>query len=205
LLRVERLKKDLARDLAIDKHYLHRAPPISHSFGLLQEDEIVGLLTIGKPAPHSVCQSACPQYPCLVYEFNRLWVSDRMPRNTETWFIARARKKLPAMIVVTYADTAVGHTGTLYMAAGFHYAGWTDMERKTPRIDYILHNGKHSRDASRQGVIGQVETVRRSTKIRFWFAAGNHSERRRMEKLAGWPSLDWGAIRPPRPTPSANP
>ena len=44
---------------------------------------------------------------------------------------------LPPRIVVSYADPLWGHYGYIYRALNFRYAGWTDMERKTPRYDYI--------------------------------------------------------------------
>ena len=116
-----------------------------------------------------------------------------MPRNTESWFVARALALLPPKIVLSYADTAAGHMGYIYRASNFHYAGWTDMERKTPRFDYIAP-GKHSRDAFRNGFTARV---RRKPKVKYWTVTGNRRERKRLEAQCLWPKLDWKTNPPP--------
>lgn len=131
----------------------------------------------------------------MVLELNRLWVDDRLPRNTESWFVARSLRLLPPRIIVSYADLAQGHSGYVYRALNFDYAGWTDMERKTPRYDYIpLDPTKHTRDAFRSGV---GERRRRTPKVKYWTTSGAPLARRFMRRLSGWPSLDWAALPPP--------
>ena len=145
------------------------------------------VVTFGTPASHHMLLSASPGDTSRVIELNRLWVHDCMPRNTESWFLARALKLLPPYIVLSYADTANGHEGYIYRAANFYYSGWTDMDRKTPRFDYIAP-GKHSRDAFRTGY---TDRVRRKPKIKYWTVTGNRRERRELEKLCQWPKLSW--------------
>jgi hypothetical protein len=131
---------------------------------------------------------ANPADPASVIELNRLWVADDMGRNTESWFLARALSLLPARIVLSYADTTEGHMGYVYRAANFYYAGWTDMERKTARFDYITP-GMHSRDAFRNGERRFTERVQRKPKIRYWTATGNRRDRRRLLKQCLWPKM----------------
>lgn len=119
-----------------------------------------------------------------------------MPRNTESWFISRVFSLLPPLIVLSYADTAVGHMGYVYRAANFFYAGWTDMERKTARFDYLTP-GMHTRDAFRKGEVRFTERVRRKPKVRYWKVSGNRRDRRRLESICEWPRMDWTAIPPP--------
>jgi hypothetical protein len=188
--------------LCVSKHYLHRPPPLSHAFGIFDAGKAVGVITFGIPASREILTGACPTNPEKVIELNRLWVSDDCPKNTESWFIAKAFRALPPLIVVSYADTAHGHLGTVYRASGFHYAGWTDMDRKTPRFDYVpedhtestlfgdVTTKRHSRDAFR---VGFVEKVRRLPKHRYWRVSGNRRERFHLEKLCRWPSLAWKA------------
>lgn len=128
-----------AVSLVVAHHYMHRKPPISFAFGLVGDcGNLKGCITLGTPASRHMLISACKTAPQDVIELNRLWCHDDMPRNTESWFISRALAQLPAKIVLSYADTSVGHFGHIYRAANFYYAGWTDMERKTPRFDYVL-------------------------------------------------------------------
>ena len=182
------IDKKMASDVVVREHYLHRKPPISYAFGMFEGDDVVGVLTIGSPASHELRKGACPENPLLVYELNRLWVDDSMPKNSETQFVAAALKKMPPFIIVSYADTAFGHVGYVYRAGNWNYAGWTDMDRKTPRFDYIPVAGGHSRNAFRGGYI---EKVRRQPKHKYWITTGNHSERRVLAKMCGWPRMPW--------------
>jgi hypothetical protein len=100
---------------------------------------------------------------------------------------------LPPRIILSYADTAEGHAGYVYRAANFHYSGWTDMERKTPRFDYVAP-GKHSRDAFRNGF---THKVRRKPKVKYWTTTGTRRDRKQLEKLCAWPKLNWKTNPPP--------
>lgn len=193
---VEPIDQREASRLVVERHYLHRRPPISHAFGLYSPDRrLVGAVTFGTPASRHLQVSACPPDPGLVLELNRLWVDDEMPRNSESWFVSRALKALPPRLVVSYADPVHGHYGYIYRALNFHYAGWTDMERKTPRFDYIpLDPSKHTREAFRTGY---AEKRRRVAKVKYWKATGSRSDRRRLEGLCGWPKMCWRESPPP--------
>ena len=127
---------------------------------------------------------------------NRLWVSDAMPRNTETWFLARALALLPPLIVVSYADTKQGHMGIVYRAANFFYAGWTDMDRKQARLDYLAP-GKHTRDAFRGGDGANSVKVRRKPKVKYWTTTGNARDKKRLRKICNWPRFSWKSTPPP--------
>lgn len=185
-----------ARTIVEIEHYLHRKPGVSHSFGLHSPDkEVRGVVTFGTPPSRHLQLSACPTDPSLVIELNRLWVHDSMPANTASWFVSRALRMLPPRIVVSYADTSYGHLGYVYRALNFRYAGWSDMERRTPRLDYIPADPTtHTRDAFRNGYVAKV---RRKPKIKYWTTTGNRSERKQLAALCGWPSLDWNEYRAP--------
>jgi hypothetical protein len=183
----------LATRVVIENHYLHRKSNVRFAFGLFTSNGLVGVVVFGTPASRHLQISACKTDPQNVVELNRLWVSDTMPRNTESWFVSRALKSLPALIVVSYADTQQGHFGYIYRALGFNYAGWTDMERKTPRYDYVVP-GKHSRDAFRTGYSHRVQ---RLPKVRYWIVTGNKRERKALMRKCTWPILDWRTSRPP--------
>ncbi|MGA5435497.1 hypothetical protein ACPCIZ_12985 [Streptomyces cellulosae] len=194
-LSVTTISASLARLVAEREHYMHRKPMVSHAYGLHLDDRLVGIVTFGAPASRHMQMGACPSNPSRVIELNRLWVHDDMPRNTESWFVSRALRHLPPHIVTSYADTAHGHMGFVYRALNFNYAGWTDMERKTPRYDYIPHDPSvHSRDAFRNGY---AMKVRRRPKVRYWTTTGNRTERRELTAMCGWPRLGWKELPPP--------
>lgn len=190
------IDKETAIRLVVQHHYMHRRPPISFAFGLTIGGECKGVITFGTPASRHMQVGACPLSPESVVELNRLWVSDDCPRNTESWFIARALKLLPPLIILSYADTTEGHMGYVYRAANFYYAGWTDMERKTARFDYVTP-GMHTRDAFRKGEVRFTERVRRRPKVRYWKVSGNKRDRRRLEAMCNWPKMCWEETPPP--------
>jgi hypothetical protein len=195
-LAVTRIPPGLARAVAEERHYMHRKPPVSYSFGLQDGDRLAGICVFGIPASHELRKGACPEHPEWVIEFNRLWVDDVMPRNTGSWFVSRCLARIPPFIVVSYADTIQGHMGYIYRALNFRYAGWTDMERKTPRLDYMPERaGIHTRDAYRNGY---ARKVRRRPKVKYWTVTGTRADKRRLAAACGWPSLDWNELPPPR-------
>lgn len=194
-LSVRPVSSRLAREVAEREHYMHRKPVVSRAFGLYDGAELVGVCVYGTPASRHLQLGAFPSDPGKVLELNRLWVHDRMPRNTESWFVSRTLRELDQRMVVSYADTVEGHLGIVYRALNFHYAGWTDMERKTARYDYIPHEaGAHSREAFRSGY---RDRVRRRPKVKYWIATGTPAERRRIRTASGWPVMDWVEQPPP--------
>lgn len=197
MLRIATLSSQAAARLVVAEHYLHRRPPISHAFGLYRRATLMGVVTYGTPASRHLQKSACPSDPGLVLELNRLWLHDELPSNSESWFVSRTLKLLPPRIVVSYADPLQGHYGYVYRALNFRYAGWTDMERKTPRYDYIpLDATQHTREAFRSGY---AYKVRRVAKVKYWTVTGNRRDRRDLLQRAAWPSLDWRVMPPPSP------
>jgi len=90
----------LAAEIVIERHYLHRRPPISYAYGLRRGfGEPVAVVTYGIPASRQAQMSVCPTDPDLAIELNRLWIDDNEPRNTASWFVSRSLKLLPPRIV----------------------------------------------------------------------------------------------------------
>jgi hypothetical protein len=181
--------------LLIYIHYAHRMPSVSHAYALyLPDGRIVGVVTFGTPASRHVQIGACPSDPSKVIELNRLCLVQELPANVASWFLSRVFKLPPPRIIVSYADTMQGHDGCVYRASNFNYAGWTDMERRTARYDYVVP-GKHSRAAYREGYTHREQ---RRPKIKYWLTTGNRKERHELNKLCAWPSLSWVEYPPPK-------
>lgn len=112
------------------------------------------------------------RYGGLTWELARLWISDVLPRNAETWLIGRCIRHVTechqdVQVLVSYADPAAGHTGTMYRAANWTSDGMTDEERITPRADYRWHGKLYSRRAHVPKWATGVERVPRMSKFRF--------------------------------------
>ena len=73
-----------------------------------------------------------------VYELNRLIVNDNLPHNALSYFVSKSLKLLKKedIILVSYADSGMGHHGYIY----FIYTGKTE-----DRTDKYTPEGKHSR------------------------------------------------------------
>lgn len=57
-------------------------------------------------------------------ELKRFVLSPSCPKNTGSWFMAKAYKLLPKRsVVISYADPSQGHEGVLYKACNYKYIG----------------------------------------------------------------------------------
>lgn len=152
-----------------DGHYLRRWPgTLVVVFRLDYFDRPVGVLTYSLPPRETYKRYGV----ALCWELSRLWVDDEMPRNTETWFIARTidwilANRPDVECLVSYADPSRGHVGTIYKAGNWTPDGRTDDERKSPRCDLRGTDGKMYSRQSHVPEGSTVERVPRVSKFRF--------------------------------------
>src|SRR5208337_2176579 len=100
----------VAQDIIVQEHYLHRKAPCSFSFGLFCDTKIVGVIMYGTPSSAPLRRGvAGVEHASNVLELTRLWVSDSVPKNGESYLIARTLKLVDKEFVVSYADTSQGH------------------------------------------------------------------------------------------------
>lgn len=172
---VERISYDETKPFLLGIHYARRMPSISYAFGLFEGGELVGVVTYGVPASHSLCvglAGAKNQYH--VIELNRLcFLPDFNGDNRASYLVAHSLKMLPnRTFVVSYADTAWTHVGYVYQATNWLYTGAT-----TARTD-ILSSSGHSRHYNK----GERRRVTRSPKHRYIYLVGDKRTRREMRK-----------------------
>ncbi len=153
-----------AMRIAVENHYLHRPAPVTWAFGAYYQDVIKGILTIGKPASHTLIEGVCGKDSAhRVYELNRLWMSDNCPKNSESRFIAWVLRAIPkGTILVSYADTAFQHKGIVYQSTNWIYTGmsipFTDVTR-----DGLDHRSIPKSERKGKNLV----TVKRSRKYRY--------------------------------------
>lgn len=87
-------------------------------------------------------------------EVGRLCVHDRIPRNGESWFLARAfrivRATFPGVkIVYSWSDGIVGKPGYVYQSANFFYGGHITTEM------YLSPDGTRVHPRTMQGLVTQ--------------------------------------------------
>ena len=113
------LEKRQATALVIEHHYLHRKCPISFCWGIAVEGKILGVLTVGKPCSWSAtCGVVGEKYADMgdpaarskdVFELNRLWAHDCLPRCTESRFVGWCLRWLRKFHRVGAGDGLRGH------------------------------------------------------------------------------------------------
>jgi hypothetical protein len=155
----------------IGRHYLGKRPAIV----------LLALKMIALAAPVGCIVFAAPpkevelRYGGTTWELARLYLLDDIPRNAETWLIAKSikyiRRNHPGTsYLVSYADPAVGHAGVVYRASNWISDGMTDEGRKTARFDYL--DVKTGKKYGRKGNVpptADLKRVPRSSKHRFLY------------------------------------
>lgn len=156
----------------LKKHYAKRVPVISYAFGLYRGIELVGVVTYGAPASPFLCIGVCgPENKDLVLELNRLCIYDHI-QNGASYLVGRSLKMLPPpKVVVSYADTAMGHVGYIYQATNFLFTGTTK-----ERTDMAAGDGKHSRHHNGD----RHDRVNRSAKHRYVYIVGTKSQKEKL-------------------------
>ena len=140
---IKEIKYSDTKDFILKKHYAQRMPSVSFAYGLFDGNDMVGVLTIGKPASNSLCNGVCgPENAHKVYELNRLITEDNLSKNALSYFVGGVLRKLKGedLVIVSYADTGAGHNGYIYQATNFIYTGKTK-----ERTDKYTDGNKHSR------------------------------------------------------------
>jgi hypothetical protein len=121
---IRQITNKLAAEIVIKHHYLHRRPPCSIAFGLFLEQELLGVICYGTPSSSTLRSGiAGIEHKDNVIELTRLWVSDKVPRNGESFLIGNTLKQAGKEIVVSYADTSQNHLGIVYQATNWLYTG----------------------------------------------------------------------------------
>lgn len=148
-LRVAPVPHRVAKEMLARGHYLGTlAAGTQLSFGAFAGTRLSGVITfgVGSANAHRLVRGAMPD-DCLT--LTRLWLADGLPKNSASRTLAVVlrglRRHTSVRFVVTFADPAVGHRGTVYRASGFLYLG---LSQATPVYD--LGNGHlhHSRTLS---------------------------------------------------------
>ena len=170
LFKVKSIYPHETHEWLLKKHYAKRLPSISYSFGLYESDMLVGVLTIGKPASPSLCDGVCGlDNSKYVYELNRLCVNDGVEKNALSFFVGKCLSMIKEdLILVSYADTAMGHVGYIYQATNWLYTGITK-----ERTDIGSEDGTHSRHYSKD-VDKKSNRKFRSAKHRYVFFIGRN-------------------------------
>jgi hypothetical protein len=140
-----------AKGLLVRNHYLHSLPGGTKlSFGVILSGRLLGALTLGV-GPYLGYKLVDESSPGDVVTLTRLWLSDELPRNSESRVLGillrSLRKETALKFVLAYSDPAAGHLGTIYQATGWLYTGASSA---TPLYDIGDGRLHHSRSLAHQ-------------------------------------------------------
>lgn len=139
LLEVIPIDRACAMDLILNVHYARRSPSISFTYGLFMDGVLEGIVTFGTPSSAPLRSGiAGEEYADNILELNRLCLYGNYP-NHASLLVSRAVKMLPGnRIIISFADTACGHHGTVYKASNFMYCGLS-----AKRTDWKVRGMEH--------------------------------------------------------------
>lgn len=148
-LEVRPIPVSAAKELVVRYHYLHSLPGGTRlAFGVFVGPRLLGAvaLGVGPTNAHRLVDGAAPDDGLTL---TRLWLSDDLPRNSESrvlGVVLRAlRRDTLVKFLVSYADPAQGHLGTIYQATGWLYTG---LSEAMPLYDLGDGREQHSRSLS---------------------------------------------------------
>lgn len=185
---------EAVREVLAEAHYIGSPGATSISLGLYLDMRLAGVITFGTVPKNNASAICGPARALAVMELTRLALYDWAPRNSESWFIARSfdwlRTERPdVQILVSYADSAQGHLGTIYQATNWLYTGMTTS-------DYVYQptNGPamHPRTTGRtKGELPPGRWVPSPAKHRYVTFLGSATQRRALMAELHWRPLPY--------------
>ncbi len=147
-----------------------------------------GVCSYGTPASSTLLKGVCGiEYKDIVIELNRLMIIGNEP-NLASQFVLMTMKMLPRpTIIVSYADTEVGHSGIIYQALNFIYTGLSSkfMDPKVKGLEHQHHASyAHgmTNDQLREKFGDRLYFKERSRKHRYIMFLGSKVQKKKMLK-----------------------
>ena len=185
---VQQIPSSETHDWLLHKHYAKRIPSITWAFGLFDDKmTLQGVCTFGTPASSTLLKGVCGErYSSQVCELNRLVINNNQ-KNIASFIVAKSIRVLPSpKIIISYADTKLGHHGYVYQAVNFYYTGLS-----TRFIDPVVEGqeGKHhatfahgmSNAEINEKWGDKVQWVERSRKHRYVYLHGDKRQKKEMK------------------------
>lgn len=149
--RVEKIPTKLGKEFVKEHHYSHGIHNGPMCYGMLDGENLVGVLAFATPCSENVCASVFGvDMKRSVTELHRLVLLDEVPKNGESWFISKVlrqfKKDRPDYnAILSFADATQGHVGTIYQATNAIYAGMSGKATffldETGRLRHPRQNG----------------------------------------------------------------
>lgn len=184
---VREISRQEALSFIMPRHYAGRIPQVTCAFGWFFNNNLMAVITYGKPASNSLCEGICgKEYSDRVWELNRMCRKEEL-NIPLSYFVSKTLKMLSQfdIIVVSYSDTEMNHHGYVYQASNFIYTGCTK-----ERTDKYTSGNKHSRHYKECDQTG-VRKVRSSKHRYVYFCAKSNSSKKKMIKALKYEILPY--------------
>lgn len=184
------IKKSVADEFVINKHYSHRAPIFWAGFGLVENEKITGIAIYGQPSP-AIQKHAFIDRDFRLFELSRVVVQSKT-KNAASFLVGNSLQMLSPQpcAVVSYADMEHNHCGIIYQATNWIYTGSTKSHDKAYIIDGKRVHPMTLRD---RGITNPTEWAKKNNiqmippmeKHRYFFLIGDKRQKKNMlSKLA---------------------
>jgi hypothetical protein len=183
---VKPITKKIANAVVSNKHYSRRLGIFWEGFGLYENDVLIGVCCFGQPSA-AIQKHAFKNRDFRLYELTRL-VVDAGHKNAASFLISQSLKLLSAKpcAIVSYADSAHGHSGIVYQATNWLYTGATLSHDKLYVIDGVPTHPITLRDkfgitkpaawAAENG----IQKIPPQPKHRYFYFVGDKKQKRKM-------------------------
>lgn len=195
---VKQIQRNQCSDFIINIHYAQRWPSISYSYGLFENNNLVGIATYGTPASSPLRNGiAGSQFSADVLELNRLVLLNNK-KNEASFLVSRSLKQLTGnRIIISFADLSQNHTGYVYQACNFLYCGLS-----AKRTDWKIRGKEHLHGVTVadefRGKPNRAKLLRekygndfylapRPRKHRYLYILGNHKYKKQILKNLKYP------------------
>jgi hypothetical protein len=190
-----------AKKLIVRNHYSHTLPGgTKMNFGVILNGRLLGAMTFGV-GPFLGYKLVNGANPDDVVTLTRLWLSEELPRNSESKVLGIAlrslKKETSLKFVLAYSDPAAGHLGTIYQATNWLYTGLSSAVPLYDIGDGTLHHsrslahqlGSHSiRYLTLQGINARI--VPQSAKHRYIYFLDESWQSRLAVPVLAYPKKD---------------
>lgn len=175
-------------------HYTGIGNNMNWRYGLWHAHVLWGVVSYNMPTAHTCATVFGPDHSAHVWHMGRLALPDLAPRNSESRLIGGSLRLIEqehpeVWAVLTFADTGIGHIGTVYQATNALYTGTAG-----PQVHYLDKDGaRHSGVRIPAGLAAERgwERVRGAEKHRYIYVLGDKRQRRERMKLLRLPTLPY--------------
>lgn len=197
-MELKRISYKEAMVWCLEKHYAKRKPMYQHSFGLIEDGFIQGVVVYGRP-PVQIEKNVIVgdlDFNYTVFELTRLVVQTKT-KNACSFLIANSLKMLPKpSIVVSYADSAMNHSGIVYQSTNWIYTGGN----KAHDCEYIVDGRKmHPKTITeRLGITAvakwakenNIERIKPKIKHRYFYINASKTQKKKIIKNMRYKQVD---------------